>query len=240
MPYRQIIAEAYDSGVEKEFNRLTETPIREAEYKLIIELLDEYIPTGSVVIDIGAGPGRYAEYLIQQNCKVGLVDLSAKSLKAFSDRIKETLFETNILFNQVSCATQLNWIEDDAADAILLMGPMYHLINDEHRNIALTNCKRILKPGGFLFTVFLSPYTSGFIESESVSLSEIFKKSKDATISHTNFQGYNVPQFRCWPSAATDILKRGDFNTLCIRNIEGEFENIPGITQQYIIVSKLL
>ncbi|NJK93683.1 MAG: hypothetical protein HC905_01045 [Bacteroidales bacterium] len=44
MPYRQTIAAAYDAGVEEEYNRLVETPLREAEYKLIVELLDEYIP----------------------------------------------------------------------------------------------------------------------------------------------------------------------------------------------------
>ncbi|MBK8881192.1 MAG: class I SAM-dependent methyltransferase [Bacteroidales bacterium] len=157
MPYRQIIAAAYDAGVEEEYCRLAGTPSGEAEYRLITELLAEYVPDGSVVIDIGAGPGRYAEHLLQRDCKVGLVDLSAKSLKAFSDRIEKSFCRRNIIFNKVSCATQLNWIDDNTADAILLMGPMYHLVNEEHRNIALGNCRRILKPGGFLFTIFLTP-----------------------------------------------------------------------------------
>jgi cyclopropane fatty-acyl-phospholipid synthase-like methyltransferase len=85
MPYRQIIEAAYDAGVDQEYNRITETPLREAEYQLIVELLDKYIPKGATVFDIGSGPGRYAEHLLLQNCKVGVVDLSAKSLKAFSD-----------------------------------------------------------------------------------------------------------------------------------------------------------
>ena len=186
MPYRQTIAAAYDAGVEEEYNRLTETPLREAEYQLIVELLDEYIHPGSVVIDIGSGPGRYAEHLLQRNCRVGLIDLSAKSLKAFSDRMEDSCNSDNIIFNRVSCATQLDWVDDCSADAILLMGPLYHLVSDEHRNLTLANCKRILKPGGLLFTVFLSPFP-------------VVNSGLDAIITHTNFQGYDVPQFRCMP-----------------------------------------
>jgi ubiquinone/menaquinone biosynthesis C-methylase UbiE len=214
MPYRQTIAAAYNAGVEEEYNRLTETPLREAEYQLIIELLDEYIPNGSVVIDIGSGPGRYAEHLLQRNCKVGLIDLSAKSLKAFSDRMENSCNSDNIIFNRVSCATQLNWVNDCSADAILLMGPLYHLVSDEHRNMTLANCKRILKPGGLLFTVFLSPFT-------------VVNSGLDAIITHTRFQGFDVPQFRCMPGDARKTLKSNGFETLRIRNIEGIASFMP-------------
>jgi ubiquinone/menaquinone biosynthesis C-methylase UbiE len=213
MPYRQTISEAYDAGVEEEYNRLTESPLREAEYQLIIELLDEYIPCGSVVIDIGSGPGRYAEHLLKRNCKVGLIDLSAKSLKAFSDRIGDSCNSNNIMFNRVSCATQLNWVADSSADAILLMGPLYHLVIEEHRNLTLENCKRILKPNGLLFTVFLSPFPDGNRGLE--------------TITNTRFKGFDVPQFRCMPDEAKKIMSSNSFETLRIRNIEGIASFIP-------------
>jgi ubiquinone/menaquinone biosynthesis C-methylase UbiE len=220
MPYRQTIAAAYDAGVEEEYNRLTETPLREAEYQLIVELLDEYIHRGSVVIDIGSGPGRYAEHLLQRNCRVGLIDLSAKSLKAFSDRMEDSCNSDNIIFNRVSCATQLDWVDDCLADAILLMGPLYHLVSDKHRNLTLANCKRILKPGGLLFTVFLSPFP-------------VVNSGLDSIITHTNFQGYDVPQFRCMPGIAKKIMKNNGFDTLRIRNIEGiaSFMSIETISE---------
>ncbi|NTV47760.1 MAG: class I SAM-dependent methyltransferase, partial [Chlorobiales bacterium] len=85
MPYRKTIAAAYDAGVEEEYRRLVDTPLREAEFQLIRELMDEYIPAGATVIDIGAGPGRYAEHLLERGCRVGLADLSERSLTAFSE-----------------------------------------------------------------------------------------------------------------------------------------------------------
>jgi SAM-dependent methyltransferase len=207
MPYRQTIAAAYDAGVEEEYLRLTENPLREAEFQLIVELINEYIPDGSTIIDVGSGPGRYAEYLLKRNCQVGLVDLSALSLKAFSNRMNGSCYMDNIIFNKVSCATQLDWIAGNSADAILLMGPMYHLMNKEHRNVALANCHRILRPGGFLFTVFLSPFPVAH--------------NGEAIASHTHFQGFDVPQFRCWPESARIMMFRSGFKTIRIRNIEG-------------------
>ncbi len=224
MPYRQTIAEAYDAGVEEEYNRLTETPLREAEYQLIVKLLDEYIPDGSTIIDIGSGPGRYAEHLLQRNCKVGVVDLSAKSLKAFSDRMENTLCQSNIIFNQVSCATELDWITEDSADAILLMGPLYHLINEEHQTIALAHCKRILKRGGYLFSVFLSPFPVTIPQSVHLPI-DFF--SEKINVTNTLFKGFQVPQFRCWPSKAKRIMSDNNFETIRIRNIEGTASFLP-------------
>ena len=226
MPYRQTIAAAYDCGVEEEYKRLTGNALREAEYSLITELLDEYIPKGSDVIDIGSGPGRYAEYLMFKECRVGVVDLSAKSLKAFSDRVKKVCSKGNILFNKVSCATHLNWIANNSADAILLMGPLYHLITDEHRNTALANCHRILKRGGYLFTLFLSPFPilnqSSDCNTIGLADRDKFIISDECHITQTSFQGYQVPQFRCWPCNAKEIMKSNNFEIIRIRNIEGE------------------
>lgn len=215
MPYRQTIAEAYNAGVEEEYNRLVETPLREAEYQLIVELLEEYIEPGSTVVDIGSGPGRYAEFLLNRNCTVGVVDLSANSLKAFSDRLNGSLQQKNILFNEVSCATQLNWIEDKLADAVLLMGPLYHLIQPVHQAVALKQCSRILKPGGKLFTIFLSKFP--FANPQHTGKESTMEHS----VTHTMFKGYEVAQFRCWPCEAKEILEKNHFETLRIRNLEG-------------------
>lgn len=236
MPYRTIIASAYNAGVEEEYGRLAGNPLRETEFRLITELLDEYIPENSVVVDIGAGPGRYAEYLLKRNCRVGLADLSEKSLEAFTERMENSPLKGNILFSRVSCATKPDRISNNSADALLLMGPMYHLITDEHRNTALQHCKRILKPCGFLFTVFLSLLPEVVTINESTrpeTLSDnknLSKQIKEPAVTHTCFQGYEVPQFRCWPWQARDLLLKNSFETIRIRNIEGRGIFIPAGT----------
>ena len=210
MPYREIIAAAYDSGVDEEYRRLEDSLSGVTEYQIFIDLFHKFIPDGKTVIDIGTDSGRYAEYLLRRNCKVGVVDLSARSLKAFSDRLSEANFIENIIFNKVSCATQLDWIEGGSADVILLMGPLYHLINEEHRILALNNCKRILKGRGLLFTVFLS---------QGVNF---------GSITYTRFQGFDVPQFRCHPAEAKKFMESNGFKTLCMNNI--------GLSDQFFYV----
>ncbi|NLA48888.1 MAG: class I SAM-dependent methyltransferase, partial [Bacteroidales bacterium] len=234
--YRTTIASAYDAGVDEEYGRLAGNPLRETEYRLITELLDEYIPENSVVVDIGAGPGRYAEYLLKRNCRVGLTDLSKKSLEAFTERMKNSPLKKNILFSKVSCATKPNRISNNSADALLLMGPMYHLITDEHRNAALQHCKRILKPGGFLFTIFLSLLHEVVNINESLG-SEILSDNKglreqikEPAVTYTCFQSIEVPQFRCWPWQAQELLLKNSFATIRIRNIEGRGIFIPAGT----------
>ncbi|NJK93684.1 MAG: class I SAM-dependent methyltransferase [Bacteroidales bacterium] len=165
--------------------------------------------------------------MLLRNCKVGVVDLSAKSLKAFSDRMKESCCQQNIIFNQVSCATQLSWIPDCSSDAVLLMGPLYHLINDEHRAQALVQCQRILKSGGLLFSVFLSPFPiiagSGDLKEGAFVFKNksLFRHIKTEMTTHTHFKGFDVPQYRCWPGEASNMLERKHFKTIRVRNLDG-------------------
>ncbi|HEY9122870.1 MAG TPA: hypothetical protein VIO15_00920, partial [Bacteroidales bacterium] len=106
-------------------------------------------------------------------------------------------------------------------------------IDEEHQSMALTHCKRILKPGGFLFTVFLSPFPkvvniSEFMGKEILfSNKELYRHIQTSAVTHTHFQGFDVPQFRCWPTAAKEMLLKNSFDTIRIRNIEGKGTFIP-------------
>ena len=44
-------------------------------------------------------------------------------------------------------------------DAVLLMGPLYHLIDENDRRKALQESLRALKPGGLIFVAFISNYS---------------------------------------------------------------------------------
>jgi len=271
--YQNTIASAYDAGVTEEYSRLTENILREAEFKLVCELLNEYIPKHTTILDIGSGPGRYAEFLLKHDCNVGLVDLSAKSLKSFSDRMIDHSKNKNVIFNEVSCATELDWIADNSADTVLLMGPLYHIVSQESRAKAINHCKRILKPNGIIFAVFLSPYPkiNPVLEMKEVHFSdfESFSNELSNNVTFTEFKGYDVPQYRCWPCEAIQLLDKFNFKMQRIRNLEGvgaffpkekyntldtdekrksffqilqstcENTNLRGITNQYIYVGKL-
>jgi ubiquinone/menaquinone biosynthesis C-methylase UbiE len=227
MTERNIIAQAYDAGVEEEYNRLAANPLFEAEFKLITELMQQYIPEGSTVIDIGAGPGRYAEFLLKRNCKVGLVDLSEKSLAAFEQRISDA-FKKNVIFSNVACATDMNFIEDSFADAVFLMGPLYHLTGCNERSRAISEAFRILKKGGFMFAVFLSTFDHPHHHDDHTPCcSDHVKHLLNDAVTTVTFQGYQVPQYKCHPMVAVDAMEPCGFNTLHLRNLEGEGSHYP-------------
>lgn len=217
------IAAYYDHCVQEEYLRLTRPPVQE-ELILTIDLLNEYIPPDSRVIDIGAGPGRYAEYLIQEkNCKVALIDISEESLKDFKKRLPHRYHE-NIILIQKSSATDLRFIADASFDYALLMGPLYHLTEKAEREQAIRESRRILKPNGLIFASFISPYMViprflnrgiSLIENPEVVADVIDHGIIDPVLSDF------IDQFRCWPHQAKAMMEAEGFETLRIRNMEG-------------------
>jgi SAM-dependent methyltransferase len=53
-------------------------------------------------------------------------------------------------------------IADDSADGVLLFGPMYHLVSRDDRLTALTEARRVLRPGGLVFVSAISRFASVF------------------------------------------------------------------------------
>lgn len=199
---------AYDAGVEDELIRLSVKPEGRAEFEVICSMLDKFISPNAVVYDIGAGPGRYAEYLLNKACRVAAIDISEKSLKAFKQRINGH-FKENMLFSRQCCATQLQWLESHSADAILLMGPLYHLVDEDERKSTLAHCWRLLKPDGILFSVFMNILT----EKDNILSNQQFTE--------VDFQGYRIQQYRCKPAFAEKMLNNHGFTTeklICLDN----------------------
>ena len=55
---------------------------------------------------------------------------------------------------------------DGTADAILLFGPLYHIVEWEERARCLAECRRLLKPGGKLFTANITCFSTALKYTE--------------------------------------------------------------------------
>jgi ubiquinone/menaquinone biosynthesis C-methylase UbiE len=112
----------------------------------------------AVVLDVGGAAGRYSCWLAKTGYEVHLVDpvpLHIQQALAASD----TQTETPIASCKVGDARQLEF-NDAVADAVLLLGPLYHLVKSRDRNLALEEAHRVLKAGGHLFAVGISRFAS--------------------------------------------------------------------------------
>ena len=146
----------YNSGAEK--NRL-HTDLGLIEFARTCEILLEMLPPQPAVIyDIGGGYGEYAWWLASKGYTVHLYDLSEKNIE-MSKQLATDYPGCSFFHAAVADARQIPQ-EDASADAILLFGPLYHIINHKQRQLALSECMRLLKPGGLLFSAAITWYAT--------------------------------------------------------------------------------
>ncbi len=115
-------------------------------------------PAPATVYDIGGGPGVHALWLAQQGYTVHLLDavqLHVEQARAAS--LSQP--GTRIASLQVGDARQLPFA-DESADIVLLLGPLYHLVEREDRLAALREARRVLRPGGVLCAAAISRFSS--------------------------------------------------------------------------------
>lgn len=155
MREQDLVAELYDAAPEREWARLDS---RRIEFGVTCQVLDDYLPAAPArVLDVGSGPGRYALRLATRGFSVSLVDLSAQCL-TLAEREAKRL---GAALERVVCgsATDLDGFDDASFDAVLLLGPLYHLKTDEGRARAVGEALRVLRPGGLVFAAFLNRYS---------------------------------------------------------------------------------
>jgi len=148
------IAHYYDQQAEKEWERLER---HRTEFAVTRRALIEHLPPAPArVLDCGGGPGRYAIELARRGYEVTLFDLSPECLRLAEKKAAEVGLA--LTGYEQGTATDLSRFPDEAFDAVLLLGPLYHLLQEEDRRQALAEVHRVLKPGGFLFAAFISRY----------------------------------------------------------------------------------
>ena len=146
----EAIRTHYNADPQKEWDRLK---VRHPYEKYItIRMMDRYIRPGDTVLDIGGGPGHYSIHWAKQDHAVTLLDLSDENVrfakkKARQYGVKITALQGNAL--------DLSRFPDSSFDTVFLMGPLYHLLNEESRLQAIREAKRVLKPDGYLFCSFI-------------------------------------------------------------------------------------
>lgn len=100
------------------------------------------------LLDLGAGTGRYSIPLAEEGYDVTAVELVKHNL----GRLKQ---KSNLVKAYQGNAMKLSRFTDDTFDVTLLFGPMYHLHSEEEKLNALSEAKRVTKPGGILFVAYI-------------------------------------------------------------------------------------
>ena len=121
----------------------------QVEYRVSMHYIHKYLSRMEhpKILDVGAGTGAYsvplanegydvtAVELVQYN--LGMLKLKGSSVKAYRGN-----------------AMKLSRFADDSFDLTLVFGPLYHLFTMEDKVRALSEARRVTKPGGYVFAAY--------------------------------------------------------------------------------------
>ncbi|MXV72751.1 class I SAM-dependent methyltransferase [Candidatus Poribacteria bacterium] len=143
----------------QESERLTNDIRGQIEFARTQEIITRYLPDPpAVVLDIGGGSGPYACWLAKAGYEVHLVDpvdLHVEQAKEASNQQSEHPIASISLGD----ARALRF-SSASADAVLLLGPLYHLIDKTERLLALSEAYRVLRNGGVMVAAGISRFAS--------------------------------------------------------------------------------
>jgi SAM-dependent methyltransferase len=156
-------ARSADDEVQEYYARFSEetrlsTGQSRLEFERTKDVLSRVLPPAPCrVLDVGGAAGAYSLWLAAQNYDVHLVDASprlvelarAESLRAVRPLASVSVGDARRLARP-----------DASADAVLLLGPLYHLTDADDRSRALREAARVHAPGGALIAAAISRYAS--------------------------------------------------------------------------------
>lgn len=118
-----------------------------------LHVLFEELAPSSRVLDLGCGTGVYALPLAEVGHEVVAVDLVPAHIEQVKRKITPCL-RLEAICQDAQAA--LDGMTDNSFDAVLCLGPMYHLRTEQERLKLLAGCRRVLRPGGRVFIAFIN------------------------------------------------------------------------------------
>lgn len=179
------------------------------------ELLTRFLPAPPCrVLDVGGGTGVHASWLADHGYEVHLVDPVSHHL------------ETAAKCGTFSVAQgDARHLEEPAgsADGVLLLGPLYHLVTEADRLLALREAFRVLRPDGVLFAAAISRYMALLDWASTGELTEDIAARLQAVIAtgrHDPSLGF-TPAFFHRPEELAGELAIAGFRTVRVLGVEG-------------------
>lgn len=119
------------------------------EFQRTQEIIRQHLPNGRV-LDVGGGAGIHSRALMDAGYDVEMIDPVPRHV--------EQAQGVGVAAS-VGDARDLRF-PDASFDAVIMLGPLYHLSAREDRHAALREAARVVRPGGMVFAAGLSRYVA--------------------------------------------------------------------------------
>ncbi|KAL2017759.1 hypothetical protein VTK56DRAFT_1677 [Thermocarpiscus australiensis] len=158
----ETVVKLYSKIAQLESRRLADHPMeREITLRAIrkgLALTPDLGPKR--IADIGGGPGRMAFALADQGHEVDLIDLNPELIQlAHAEQEKRKATGDKPLLRSIAVGNAVDKprLSEGSYDAVLLLGPLYHLLDEEERVTAVSHALSLAKPkGGLVFVAFVT------------------------------------------------------------------------------------
>lgn len=226
------ILKYYNLG--QESSRISGTSLERVRTESILR---RFLPRApATVLDVGGADGVYAFPLSKAGYEVHLVDPIALHIE--QAREKSDLSGVRLASITVGDARELKF-PGQFADAVLYLGPLYHLDSASERSAALREAYRTLKPGGILLAAFISRFASlldgvraHYLENEDFTRIVEGDLKTGQHRNPTDNPAYFTNAYFHHPTEAKAEVQQAGFKNVRLLSVEGPFWLVKDIQQQ--------
>ena len=161
--------------IAKHYDRVSEGPrlqrsrARRLEFDTTLHFLDQHLSPRATLLELGAGHGAYSLHFARKGHRVLATDLVESNCAAIIAHVENEGLAT-IQVRQAD-ATRLDALSDWDFQAVLCLGPYYHLRTRELRRRCLLECRRVVHDRGLVAVSYINrAFAVGYLLKNGISL----------------------------------------------------------------------
>jgi SAM-dependent methyltransferase len=149
------MAAFFDQYGEREWARHDESAAAKVSLAVHSAFLGEFVEANDLVLDAGAGPGRFTIELARRGARVHVGDLSPGQLALNRRQVETAGYEQAVVAREVLDICDLAHLESGTFDAVVCFGGPLSYVRDRAHD-AITELARVTRPGGYVLVSVMS------------------------------------------------------------------------------------
>ncbi|MBT3940531.1 class I SAM-dependent methyltransferase [Candidatus Woesearchaeota archaeon] len=213
----------YTEYGEGEWKRLIKDPYHQMEFNTSMHFLKKYLPKKGLILDAGAGPGRYTVALAKQGYDVVLRDLTPKFVEMARKKVKYAGVSKRVKSLEIGDITNLSEFKDGTFDAVICLGgPLTHVVDKKQRERAAAELVRVAKKGSLVFVSLMTRFSIHIdaLEDFQEEIVPLQRKIRDTGDYPGGKYGF-APSHFFMPEELDDLFKRKGLEVITLVGLEG-------------------